>query len=75
MGTRGEEAERVGEAGLYGAEYAMWVSLNVRLLVVIAVMKQGGGWWRTIRLQVLSPAGPREHQQMSPEVQEIEWIL
>lgn len=38
-------------------------------------MKQGAGWEQNVCLHFYSPVGPREPQQMSPEVQEIEWIV
>lgn len=35
-------------------------------------MKQGAGWERSTSFHFY---GPREPRQMSPEVQEIEWIV
>lgn len=67
-GDRGREWER----SQWNTVYAMWASGNVWLLVVITVMKQGTGWYA---FASTAQCGPREPRQMSPEIQEIEWIM
>lgn len=75
-GNKGDETEEEnGRGSLSGTTYATWAPGNVWLLVVIAIMKQGAGWEWSVHFRFYSPVWPREPLQMSPEIQEIEWIV